>query len=1801
MIQLIKQVIKSFKNSILLLISLAFISFAIIFASMSSLYLSSNISNSYQTLHKNSDAETAIASIDSSNLKNSLDTQTIYDLTIDLSETSQDIKKPNEMGLYFNNLIEYGDVKTSFLYQPAKLSTLVFNVNENANNYIFPYYVASTTPNTENIDNPYFAATGINDPNHMFELRAKGILKSYGDIEIPQGNPSKWRAEGMKFHNKYNPEKIIYDIDPLTGLTSKKRTENGLVTSYGFFNNGIIDDNIVVVVGSTKYPTNVIDYTDQTSSNIDLTKNNRYTFTKNGQTIESPFFVSSTKWDTTIDFDLTQYGNGLEGIKKILSQIANGADPFNIISSISPLSIAHNLPLGDIDWNIANFNPYYDYLKILHDPIYLTDSYTSKFAKYSGTSIEGSNIIKDTNDLILNIHVDETKLSDLQKQTLEYVREVYGDYEYNSLTRFIYTVKTSWIKEELLSQYSDNPTIINEINKLNFDNLNDLTQPIQTESNGEDNIEISGKSTLMNWLSKYATIQQQNFEEKLATYEKEFLSFKLSSINDISFNIQKSFTITDSESSRNYLVSQKNTINNKYLDESVNELSLTSGSKLENSTKYLDVIDKAFAPNFIENGKIPQNSVGWSPNETGNYLINLVKLISDVEIENIDENSKYYTQVKELSNLIYNQYLEYGNININDYYKLFAIANIELKPNGTLPVSTTNQNVTISILARGGLVSGYYYASLIYATPYGSAAVVTDKWLDANNKKIISQDEWKKALNYSSSEFLVWIKNLPDENKFTINSKDFVIIGTGQSPENAYPIISITNPIPNPKIESLIFVNEQAYESILSTNSTLYQDEYFALKFNSNKNKQLSEVNNVLEQYLQKGAYLATDTKNNKNLLTLRYSFPIIINNYVQIFATVLTVLLVAVGIYLCFLMIKIYVDKNQVSLAIIKANGMPTWKIILALSLFGLITAIISGILGYLITYFAQSVFINILSNYWFIPIGMHNFSAVGFLGGGIAIYLCILFFIIIGVIFVFKQPINNLISKNTDIRINKLLYIFKAQKFNLPITIKFTLSLIVNKIGKFILFIVLCSFGLSIIAVGVSTPLKFNSSKINTENNRKYDYSFDLLTPTEQSGLYKYQDYEYLGITNSSIGVGGLYDGASISYSNSFIQQPYQLLLDDPNKRDLLALRNLDGTVKMFGENKNEKRYFTNLLLPSYTANNLVQNDIDFLRNGVFTKWLLDFDINVASLSINAWELVKQSLSSELVATIDTISNQFVEDILSNEQLYEANKIGSGNKNNPKPFLTLQNGIYKLESSNVINEINVSNLKTIRLNDSFLKFIGMVYGDENLSKKDVKISYGIIPKNDSMETYTYIDGVLNNKNISISSLFNSGKNKLIDINEKIMGINSDSKYVTLIDKDGKNITDLITKKDGEYFPVVINNGASLKYNLDVNDTFELTPTNTYDRFSKKLYDDTTNNTYKFKVVGISSDSFSTAFYTSQNFANEILKMRFEDGALIISNFKKYNIDPTSNSSFKNYIISAIGNPSVVASNSYCTLNINSNIPDWYVPFNGIFTDEQDPLFLSNIAIDSKSGIWGNFTNFYDKTFENGTANSGTFPVFDLLIPYDLSRLEKFKEYLQKNGYKNYQWTNDIRYDIISIFINKFPTSDNSFINYLQNIFGNNSTTLSIQDSEFFDAVFSTYSTIFQTLIVIQNLVISILVPIIIMIVMIVSSVMINEFRKMLAILKTLGYSDKVNFKMIMATFIPVLIISLLIGLGILWLMLFVFQTLIFNLASIYLSSTINFLPYIYGAIAIVAILLINFIYVYIYLKKQNLKNSIT
>lgn len=1308
-------------------------------------------------------------------------------------------------------------------------------------------------------------------------------------------------------------------------------------------------------------------------------------------------------------------------------------------------------------------------------------------------------------------NLDLTSLSNLQLLMLE---TVFTPQEKNDILHGNFLLKNEWIKTTILAieGYWDgieNGQKYNTYKKLILESLVDQR---------EEYILSIFKNRVEDYFDKFA---------------KE---------NNINYSNEKSFSTSEQSTSFNYIVANKE-------NNSVNKIVYTGGSKLVDSTKYLDVVDNLTKPTeyFVSKNKFMFNLLQLMLNSRNN--LNSIDPVVGRKIEKI------------INNFNNNEAINYG-----DYKYIFAVYQPEYELSKF--VTTNQQGIKLKFNYLFGISQVKLETNLFIENIYANAVIVPDKYLKALNKDYLPIEQWEQWVNKwnqlkdawdnvelsniknFSVDFKKWIATIDSKYMIEINTYKFIIIGSGLSPEMAYPSYSLENLIINANNEMLIYVNDQGYRTILSTVPTIFQNDYYSTQIDTKKisidsfNNQYKAIFN--QSSSEKLVVDSSDFKSSQSILSFRISLPKSISFYVTIVALTIIVILIALGLYLAYLLIKSYITKNQVQLAIIKANGFSNFKICLAVSFFGLVVSILSGTIGYIIAFFLQSVFFSVVSPFWFINTTFLPFSIIGFFAGCLIIFAIFFIFTYLILKITFRKPINELIAQTTEIKVSKALSLLKNNIIKVGPLFKFRLSLSLCNVWRLVFYTILCSTGLSLISIAFSVPEKFTQSTQLTSLNKKYAYSFYLNTPTEQGGLYKLEKYSNLGFTDVDNGIYPIYDGTlnGKTYTNvSKYSYPYkieQLKVFDP----------VTGSQKL--DEKNRPLYYANIMLPSYNANLALQYDPTFLMNAVFSKWL--FDIEIPQVGLNVWEFVKSSLPPEIISRAETQDQFFLKSIYDSK-----NKFIRADLEKYK-FIIYddQTNLYSVNSKAVISDTIVP--EKIGFKQEFLNFIGKVYGDEELSSKDVKLSYGIIPYDENTETLTIVEAKPN-------FLANNSKVKSINL----IGIKPGSKYIQLKNNDSKEIFELLNDEDA----LIINNGAAYKYNLKVGDTVTVDVLNSYFRYSEKVANKQLNHQYKLKVVGISSISFGEEFYVSQNLANKLTNLTKQNesdndltGGKVISH---YGYDNNKKSVVKYYA--------------------NNLEEQNKIPFNAVITDDSNTFFLrNNINFYSLFGLWpmiskvDNITlaEFLKQTYHGNNDYSGKSLVLnniisenpELVLPEDRKKLEN--EILNKY----------------------FDRTD--LASYLISLFTNSPINIVLTNVDSYLTTQQVYVNLFQSIKTVQALGISIFVPIVVIMILVMTSIMMSEIKTMISILKTLGYSNKENINSILFSYIPILALSLLIGLILLIVIIFTLQYAVYSLSNIFISSVINWLPYIYGALSLFIILLSNFFIIIILFKKTNLKKTI-
>lgn len=178
----------------------------------------------------------------------------------------------------------------------------------------------------------------------------------------------------------------------------------------------------------------------------------------------------------------------------------------------------------------------------------------------------------------------------------------------------------------------------------------------------------------------------------------------------------------------------------------------------------------------------------------------------------------------------------------------------------------------------------------------------------------------------------------------------------------------------------------------------------------------------------------------------------------------------------------------------------------------------------------------------------------------------------------------------------------------------------------------------------------------------------------------------------------------------------------------------------------------------------------------------------------------------------------------------------------------------------------------------------------------------------------------------------------------------------------------------------------------------------------------------------------------------------------------------------------------------------------------------------------------------------------------------------------------------------IASTLVKEFP-SDESMSQFIISIFGATPINVNLSGLDNNLSITQVYVSIVNTIKIVQIIGMSIVAPIIIIMIFVLTSLMMSDIKKIISVLKTLGYSDKENILSILFTYLPIILVGLLLGFALFVGTTFIIQFLVYGISSIFISASISWLPYLYGALSIIAILLVNFAIMVISLKRTNLK----
>ena len=672
-----------------------------------------------------------------------------------------------------------------------------------------------------------------------------------------------------------------------------------------------------------------------------------------------------------------------------------------------------------------------------------------------------------------------------------------------------------------------------------------------------------------------------------------------------------------------------------------------------------------------------------------------------------------------------------------------------------------------------------------------------------------------------------------------------------------------------------------------------------------------------------------------------------------------------------------------------------------------------------------------------------------------------------------------------------------------------------------------------------------------------------------------------------------------------------------------------------------------FSNLFIPFMGDSMGQQADIFYLKDRVMTNSTLDYVVGIPSIQSNPWDISaslmpennKKMLERAKLNFIDFIGRAiYYEDGVSDPKYQDLHGLfvaetGDPELENYKQFIhgtdpsSPKLPPYEIDKTKVVGTIAVA------LNADFINLLSTAYGYEETAKLDYYVTYNVAPLTKTDETYTWVSGNVLKDNSSA----------------KIIGIKTGdyaSKYVNLYDENKINLNDPKTgviryaqsdferdykNADGSWnynfdkpFPIIVNAYAAHKYNLKIGSHISFDITNKADRFVQKMNPSKAyNNVANFEVKGVCTTYEGQEYFIDQDVANLLLglKTHLWDGELDQngnyiqsmfepSQFYGYNYDSIENvingtisDSNKQGIKVKAGDKMLFDLKDYekdlyeynQINNTNYNLTSY--GFNGIFTDKLDgsAVLSKGIILYSPTGLYPGNDRMTSEVTKNVISYGANLEIFRKVTLCDDTDSDLAKGI--QNAYNEWLIAGDdekkAKHDALDLYAT-------DAINFIHEYFGDQAYCLIINGATDATAMQLVFDNLSGTISNLTYAIIGVVSLMVIIIVALITNMVINDSKRLAALLKALGYTDGENATSFLSIYIPVIIFGLGIAALLSWGLVAAYNSLVFNSMNIWLNVNIKWYNYFIALAGVGAVFAISAANSVWSLKRSSLVDSI-
>ncbi|MCV3733913.1 ABC transporter permease [Mycoplasma enhydrae] len=1159
-----------------------------------------------------------------------------------------------------------------------------------------------------------------------------------------------------------------------------------------------------------------------------------------------------------------------------------------------------------------------------------------------------------------------------------------------------------------------------------------------------------------------------------------------------------------------------------------------------------------------------------NPNE-GNIAHIIKKMLNNLKFANIND---IHSEIESLTHnyenslkLIENRNDSAVELDLSRFNNLF---NKILRDSDGKSLNIFNIDITNSLKkALTSIIEPIEISNLISFSDSGSyLAKVNYGYASKNNKRAYTGDISKYLGNPYTMQ--LFISNLDDQYKVTVNNQEYLIIGIDSTSDYLYPVVNEENIQVDTNTQAIIYVNSKGFDRIHSAYLTFALKTYALVKapldaknrFIEGKSPQelqklfAREVEKINPNSLKK-VYLrdeldSINPERQIRIVTIR-SIVKTIQNVTIYLILVLTVLVA----FVVYFVIKRYIQARNKVVGILRAQGYKSTKIAFAFCAFGWIPAAVGGIIGYILGYSLQRPAMGILSSYWTLENNIIPFHPLAMI---LTIFVPLLFvssiIFLITALSVRKKP-TELMSGLTEVSVGNFSQRVSSLFRKLPIKARYIASMTLNNLWKMLSLFLAFSTTSLISMFFLSSNNVFNKVITKTYKDRLYKYKLDLESPTTEGGpyvTYNKNDINSLLYVPNDIAGGSSSAGSQLDYENpnflrpggSFntdvIQKPYSPVVLTKSSLDIL----MDISVELTPWD------VTYANIPETQRARIAQIFKRVAKEVQNTQYLID--------------ITKIGKNEDYLNTEGT----FIENVIAVRDLQKFQKDLKEGKpedltNRTSFFYLTQSGAYytgevsrldeqfKYVEWDPVNEIyqKEKNVSTARFRQQYRDFLVNAY--RNIQSIDFFVSFGGIYWNDTTnEKYTYAKTLLDGKE------------------NRVYGYYNDSKFISIHDKTQNNLHQKLVEykyDNSKNIPLIINEVAQRKHKLKIGSVIELDLLNHVDRFAYRAFNLKAPKTkYKFEVIGVSETYINSEFITRKDILDKLL------GYDTLSK----RLKDSRQNELKNALIA---NPAKEK-------EIKAAFDRKYDAFNGILSNDITPVqTIDTLTTYSSSGFWGAAA-----TFEvEGASDQALWTFFKKIFISDQAL--NYKSVYENNINSYNEAHPDAKLDykqslfkllgINEVQFQKIVKEENSNEEFKQiarkivsdfygiqpgTIYGKNlmfgaSFDVNSKDIEagFIGEISGTVNTILVAFIIM-----SMLISIIILIV--ITNIMIASNQRSIATFSILGYSSRERVMLFFANFVPAIIFACLLMIPVTFLLITAFNAFTMATSQIVLPITLQY-----------------------------------